>query len=93
MGDFRGPAARLVWVAGAAAVAVVIAGTAALSAAPNSVTVIAMCPPGEVPNPAGYGCVPALSPGGAFVGAPTEEQLSACHGGNLYFCVDPYGRP
>jgi hypothetical protein len=32
-------------------------------------------------------------PGGAVIGAPTDEELSACHGGNLYFCVDPYRRP
>jgi hypothetical protein len=54
---------------------------------------IATCPPGEVANPAGYGCVPYLAPGGAVVGAPTEEELSACHGGSLYFCVDPYRIP
>jgi hypothetical protein len=53
------------------------------------------CPAGEVSNPAGYGygCVPALAPGDAVMGAPTEQELSACHGGNLYFCVDPYRRP
>jgi hypothetical protein len=31
--------------------------------------------------------------GGAVIGAPTGEELSACHGGNVYFSVDPYSRP
>lgn len=64
----------------------------AIGAPPGAISVAA-CPPGEVPNPAGYGCVPALAPGGAAVGAPSEEVLSACHGGNRYFCVDPYQIP
>jgi hypothetical protein len=74
----------------AGAVAAVIA---AIGGPPSVVDHIATCPPGEVANPAGYGCVPYLAPGGAVVGAPTEEVLSACHGGNLYFCVDPYRIP
>ena len=86
----RHHAAHLISVTEVAAAAVAIA-AATFSAPPSAV--IAMCPLGEVPNPAGYGCVPALAPGGAVVGAPTEEELSACHGGDLYFCVDPYGRP
>jgi hypothetical protein len=45
-----------------------------------------------VPNPAGYGCVPDLAPGGAFVGAPSQEILTVCNG-NIYICVWPYGRP
>jgi hypothetical protein len=72
-----------------AAVAIATAAAPVFMAPPS--TVVAMCPPGEVPNPAGYGCVPALWPGGSVVSAPTEEELSACHG-NLYLCVDPDGR-
>ena len=87
----RHHAARLSSVTGVAAAAVAIAAAPTFSAPPSAV--VATCPFGEVPNPAGYGCVPALAPGGAVVGAPTEEELSACHGGDLYFCVDPYGRP
>jgi hypothetical protein len=86
----RHQAARLSFVTGVAATAVAIAAAPVFGAAPSTV---AACAPGEVPNPAGYGCVPALAPGGAVVGAPSEEELSACHGGNLYFCVDPYRRP
>lgn len=93
MHALRHQAARLSLITGVAATAVAIGAAPVFSAAPSAVTVVAMCPPGEVPNPAGYGCVPVLAPGGAVVGAPSEEELSACHGGNLYFCVDPYGRP
>jgi hypothetical protein len=42
---------------------------------------------------AGFASMPALAPGGGVVGAPTEEELSACDGGNLYFFIDTYGRP
>lgn len=46
-------------------------------------------------NPAGYGCVPQRSGGGAvggnFIGAPSQQVLSACHGGNYYTCIWPYG--
>ena len=80
-------------IAVAPAPAAVSGHTVAVSGHTNVVTAVAGCPPNEVPNPRGYGCVPALAPGGAVVGAPTEQELSACHGGNLYFCVDPYGGP
>jgi hypothetical protein len=85
----RHHAARLSSVTGVVAAAFANAAAPAVSVLPSAV--VATCPPGEVPNPAGYGC--ALAPGGAVIGAPTEEELSACHGGNLYFCVDPYRRP
>jgi hypothetical protein len=80
---------HLTWAAG---LAVAFAAVPALTAVPGHVAAIAWCAPSEVPNPRGYGCVPALAPGGAVVGAPTEQELSVCHGGNLYFCIDPYGR-
>jgi len=80
---------RLLWASGfALAIAV-----PALTAVPGHVDVIAGCPVNEVPNPRGYGCVPVLARGGAVVGAPTEHELSVCHGGNLYFCIDPYAVP
>jgi hypothetical protein len=87
MAALRRRAVRLI---SAAALLVPIA--YAFSAPPNVVNDTAMCPPGMVPNPAGYGCVPDLAPGGAFVGAPSQELLTVCHG-NIYICVWPYGRP
>jgi hypothetical protein len=77
---------------GAAGFAVAIAAAPVIAPPAGHISAIAGCPPSEIPNPRGYGCVPALAPGGAIVGAPTEQELSACHGGNLYFCIDPYGR-
>ena len=89
MASFPRQLARLMWATG---FAVAIVATPALAAAPGHTNVVAACPPGEIPNPRGYGCVPALAPGGAVVGAPTVQELSACDGGDLYFCIDPYGR-
>jgi len=65
--------------------------------APSTVSNVAICPRGMAPNPAGYGCVPELSsnnnwPGGAFVGVPSQEVLTRCHG-NYYICVWPYPVP
>lgn len=54
---------------------------------------VATCPPGEVPSTTGVGCQPHLTPGGGAVGAPSEEVLSDCHGGNVYYCQAPYRQP
>jgi hypothetical protein len=89
MATFARHAGRLVCAAGCA---VAIDAAPVVAPLPGHISLIAGCPPKEIPNPRGYGCVPALAPGGAIVGAPTEHELSACHGGNLYFCIDPYGR-
>jgi hypothetical protein len=95
MADGAHRVTRLVWATGCAvafaALPAVVAG-AGLPVATGRVSVGAGCPPNELPNPAGYGCIPALAPGGAVVGAPTQQEISACHGGNLYFCIDPYGQ-
>jgi hypothetical protein len=85
MNAFRSRGVRLV---SAAALGVGILVAPAMAVPPGEIHEAA-CPPGEVPNPAGYGCVPAMP----FVGAPTQQELTACHGGNLYFCVDPYPVP
>ncbi|MBV9088605.1 MAG: hypothetical protein JO044_01665 [Mycobacteriaceae bacterium] len=89
MARFARHAGRLIWAAGPV---IVIAAVCVVGPLPGRSSVIAGCPPNEFPNPRGYGCVPALARGGAIVGAPTQQELSACHGGSLYFCIDPYGR-
>jgi hypothetical protein len=75
--------ARRVQLIGIAAVAVALA--APWIGTRQGVSILATCPNGMVPNPAGYGCVPDR-PG---VGAPSEEVLTRCSG-NYYLCVWPY---
>ncbi len=90
MANFPRHVWRVMWATG---FAVAIAAGPTLSAVPGHVNAIAGCPQREVPNPRGYGCVPALAPGGAIVEAPTEHELSVCDGGNLYLCIDAYAHP
>ncbi|HUO40051.1 MAG TPA: hypothetical protein VMU34_20390 [Mycobacterium sp.] len=81
-----GRAGRLIGTAG---LALAISAGLVTVAPSHAGHALARCPLNERPNPAGYGCVPSLAPGGNSVGAPSQEELSACHG-NLYYCVDPY---
>ncbi|MBV8930027.1 MAG: hypothetical protein JO152_12965 [Mycobacteriaceae bacterium] len=83
---------RVVRLISAAGVGSAITAAPQLGAPPSVIDHLAMCPRGEVANPAGYGCVPDIGPGGA-AGPPSEQVLTACHGANVYFCVDPYAIP
>ena len=87
MSGVRARALRLLSVA---AVGVAIAAIPSLAASPSALN-NATCPNGMVPNPAGYGCVPALI-GGNVVGAPSQEILTRCNG-NYWICVWPYPVP
>jgi hypothetical protein len=91
MGAFQRRAVPLISVV---AVGAAIAAVPTLGAPSSKVNNLAICPRGMVSNPVGYGygCGPDLAPGGAFVGAPSQELLTRCHG-NYYICVWPYPVP
>ena len=78
--------------AGVYLVAITVVPAVLTSPAPKLVIYTATCPPGMVANPGGYGCVPDLAPGGAAVGAPSQEILTRCNG-NYYICIWPYPVP
>jgi hypothetical protein len=78
-------AARLL---SAAALAAAVVSIPMFVSAPSTVSHVAVCPNGMVPNPGGYGCVPVAP----RVGAPSQEVLTRCHG-NYWICIWPYGVP
>ena len=93
MGAAPRRAVRLIWAAVYLAAIIVVPAVLTSPVTPPDVVIhTATCPPGMVANPGGYGCVPDLAPGGAAVGAPSQEVLTRCKG-NYYICIWPYPVP
>jgi hypothetical protein len=90
---------RLIAVGGfAAAIAVVPLLAAVAGPTPSAGTPMAACPAGETEDPFTFACVPEVVPNGGVTtnsGAPTEQQLTECSGGDQANCLeqDYYGNP
>jgi hypothetical protein len=95
--DFR---ARRLITAGGFAAAIALAPVLAVFAGPTSTvgTPMAACPSGETEDPFTFACVPEVVPNGGVstpTGAPSEQQLTECSGGDQANCLeqDYYGTP
>ncbi len=97
MAIFDFPAGRFVVVGGfAAAIALSPAIAAFAGPGPTVGTPVAACPTGESEDPYTFACVPELAPSGVAapaMGAPSEQELTACSGRDQGECVenDLYG--
>ena len=87
MATFPLPARRLI-LAGGFAVAVLVAPAVAAFTGPAPAGIPSACSAGETEDPYTYACVPELAPGSPAVGAPSEQELTACSGGNQSQCLE-----
>jgi hypothetical protein len=95
--DFR---TRRLITAGGFAAAIAVAPLLAVFAGPTPTvgTPVAACPAGETEDPFTFACVPEVVPNGGVstnTGAPSEQQLTECSGGDQANCLeqDYYGNP
>lgn len=90
MATFQFPGRRLI-LAGGFAVAVAVAPAVAAFAAPAPTlgTPTAACAAGQTEDPYTFACAPEVAPdAGGFVGAPSEEALTACSGHDQSECLE-----
>jgi hypothetical protein len=86
--------ARRIVLAGGFAAAVAIAPAIAVFAGPGPTVGVpsAACPAGDTEDPYTFACVPELVPGGGGpvvpVGAPSEQELTACGGRDQSQCLE-----